>query len=128
MIVIFHALQEELGGVKIETERSVSIITGVGKEKTERILEKTFANYSVDKAIIIGIGGGLKKDFKIGDFILCNSVFSETGNKIYSDKNLLSVASEVLEEKASGEKLQKIISSLGLSLRENFLFLFLQKL
>jgi len=104
MIAVFHPLMSEIGGSEIRRKKNFDLISypiGVGREQALKMLERHF-HYccsTITSALIIGVGGGIKDDLRLGDIVLCNEISAKGQSSIFSDGNLLSAAAELLFER-----------------------------
>ena len=118
-IAIFASMQFELSGLsrkidsKIRTDYStfsvtegtvknqkiILVKTGMGKEKAENATKFILNHYSPDIVFMVGIAGGVKKELKLGDIVVCQNIYSEGQKPLFSDSKFYSLVIQLLREK-----------------------------
>ena len=126
LILLLGAFEQEIDGVrrqldieevvagqdyklyrgKYENRDILLVQTGMGKERAESATKSVLEHYPVTAIISLGVAGGLNPERKIGDVILCSTMYSVNGSDqkdtkaelVTSDANLISLAHEGLPE------------------------------
>lgn len=96
----------ELYRGKYENRDILLVRTGMGKERAESATKSVLEHYPVTAIVSLGFAGGLNPELEIGDVVLCSTLYSANGSvqkdpkagPITSDANLVSLASEALED------------------------------
>lgn len=121
MIVIFSALKQEVVGLKegmrassafgasdrniyegkCGHKNSVLVLTGIGKERAQKVANLTLEKYPISLIISTGCGGALNERTRPGDIVIYSklSCSSQPEPKaIFPDSNLILVASGMIQE------------------------------
>lgn len=135
MLVLLGAMREEIADLRrrmiIEetyTEQGYAIYkgkygnkdvllaqTGIGKKKAEKTAKYILDNYSIKALISLGFAGALVEGLGVGDVVLGNTLHCEDNqiswklglkSSLYSDVNMISIASQIHE--GTGSQLQQV--------------------
>lgn len=105
---------------KINNKDCVLVQSGIGKVNAARATQILIDNEKIDCIFNIGVAGGISSSLKVGDIVLGEELVQHdfditafnhakgyipgVGTSIYSDKSLLGICSEVLQEEQIGYK------------------------
>jgi len=126
MLALLGALKEEIKGLRrsMVLEETITqrgyhmyrgkygnkaillVQTGCGRERVERVTEFILEHYPITALISFGFGGALTEGLRVGDIILCSTLYcgngqtngeAELGNPYHSDASLVSLSLPALE-------------------------------
>jgi len=79
--------------------------TGMGKERAEAATEFILERYPIDTLISLGFAGGLNENLRVGDIVLCATLYSNNGTaqggQCSSDASLISLSLQALPGKVT---------------------------
>lgn len=82
----------------LSDKKVILAVTGIGRRKAQRAAEIVLGRYDVESAISLGTAGALVPELKVGDIVLCSTVYNgrlKTLDGYISDKRLLQVAASL---------------------------------
>jgi adenosylhomocysteine nucleosidase len=87
---------------KFKNKETLLVQTGMGKERAENATRFALEHYPITAIISLGFAGGLAKELRIGDVVVCSTLLCAPGTKqkeeklepLAPDANLLSLASQ----------------------------------